>query len=191
MSNPSPCPEQRWAPGVSGNRSGRPQTRFIRKLLREKDEAGAPLREQIVRHLIEVATRWNVIVFGRNMEVASGRDSVEAAKLLLSYDVGKPRDMDEPAITLPPGIETAGRPLLDVIADVYRYRLEQGQLTPSELHRLTEIFISIDKTKLQLVLALLGKSASGKSPEEIRRMIDGDTEPAQPVPATPPAEGQG
>lgn len=81
---------QRWRRGQSGNPSGRASTRFIRRLLAEKDESGKPLREQIVRHLIELATSYTVIHAGRDLELASGRDSVEAAKLLLSYELGKP-----------------------------------------------------------------------------------------------------
>ena len=43
--------------------------------------------------MLEVATSWEVVVRGRGedaMSVASAKDSIEAAKLLYAYDMGKP-----------------------------------------------------------------------------------------------------
>jgi len=61
----------------------------MRKILRERDEGGQNNRERIFRHLIEVATAWTIIHAGKDYDVASGRDSVEAAKLIFGYDLGK------------------------------------------------------------------------------------------------------
>lgn len=50
-------------------------------------------REAIADHLIEVATSWEVVVKGRGddaIPVASAKDSIEAAKVLWAYDMGKP-----------------------------------------------------------------------------------------------------
>jgi hypothetical protein len=50
-------------------------------------------REAIADHLIEVATSWQVVVKGHGekaIEVASAKDSIEAAKVLYAYDMGKP-----------------------------------------------------------------------------------------------------
>lgn len=58
-------------------------------------ETGKTKRQMVAEHLLEVATRWQVLVFGRNLEVASGRDSVEAAKVLFSYVIGKPVSPEE------------------------------------------------------------------------------------------------
>lgn len=44
-------------------------------------------------HLVEVATSWEVVVKGHGddaMPVASAKDSIEAAKVLFAYDMGKP-----------------------------------------------------------------------------------------------------
>jgi hypothetical protein len=179
MANPSPNVATRFRPGQSGNRRGPQQTRFIREILRERDPDGQPMREQIVRHLIEVATRWNVIVLGRDMEVASARDSVEAAKLLLSYDVGKPRDMPDPLVVVPPDVETEGRPLLDIIVDVYRSLLVNGELTEGGLNKLTGMILSVDQAKIALALKLMGKNVAGKDPQEIQALLNGTALPSR------------
>ena len=44
-------------------------------------------------HLVEVATSWEVVVKGHGddaMPIASAKDSIEAAKVLFAYDMGKP-----------------------------------------------------------------------------------------------------
>lgn len=94
MSNPSPSPDTRFG-ACRGNPQGRAPTAWLRRLLNERDPDGRDQREIIARHLIEVASKWEVRVVGRDsdgelLKVASGRDSVEAAKLLMFYDVGKP-----------------------------------------------------------------------------------------------------
>ena len=63
----------------------------MREMMDAKDpETGKTKRQMVAEHLIEVATRWQVLVLGRNLEVASARDSVDAAKLLFAYDLCKP-----------------------------------------------------------------------------------------------------
>jgi len=134
MSNASPSPETRFRPGFSGNLNGRPSVKFIRDILRERDEAGKPWREQIVRHLIEVATRWNVIVLGREMEVASARDSVEAAKLLFGYDVGKPAaSTEEQYLNLAEHFRQISRDQFEVLVKMLGDRLKT--MEPTELAR--------------------------------------------------------
>src|SRR5512143_846156 len=105
MANPNPSPATRFQPRVSGNPGGRPNRRFVSRILREQDPAGLPARERMVRHLVELATSYTVIVAGRDLELASGRDSVEAAKLLLAYDLGTPPKMEKliPAVDIGPG----------------------------------------------------------------------------------------
>ena len=81
--------------GNPNNGGGRTPTAWIRKILGERSETGAERREHILRHLIDVATKWEVRVIGRDsdgelLKVASARDAVEAAKLLMTYDMGKP-----------------------------------------------------------------------------------------------------
>jgi hypothetical protein len=88
-----PSEETQFPKGTSGNPGGRTPARWLRDLLDaayDKSEPGVTKRQKIGEHLIEIATKWEIIHLGRNYEVASGRDAVEAAKLLLSYDMGKP-----------------------------------------------------------------------------------------------------
>ena len=68
-------------------------TRFLcRRLDSLSDDGKSSVNDEILTHLIEVATKWEVIVKGSGdepMPVASARDSVEAAKLLWSYALGR------------------------------------------------------------------------------------------------------
>lgn len=188
MANSNPSPDTRWQPGQSGFRGGRtPRTRWIRTILNEKDDAGHPLREQILRHLIEVATRWEVIVLGRNMEVASGRDSVEAAKLVMAYDLGKPREMETAKVSIPDGCDTS-RSLLDIVADVYRSRLVGGQMGESEFAEMARLMLSVDQVKLALLLKLLGKDTSGKTPDQVLAMLNDHHETAAQIADSSPVD---
>jgi hypothetical protein len=50
-------------------------------------------REAIGRHLIEIASKWKVVVRGHGedaIEVASAGDSIAAAEVLFKYDMGRP-----------------------------------------------------------------------------------------------------
>lgn len=149
--------------------------------------------EKILDHQIEVAQSWEVRVVGRDedgslIKVADGKSSTKAAEFICGLiGLGPLKAGDEP-VRMPPELQTEGRPILDIIADVYRHRLVSGQLSTNELARLTEIFVSADKTNLHLVLALLGKNVAGKTPEDIRRLINGDPKGAE---LEAPKEGQG
>jgi thioredoxin reductase len=62
---------------------------------------GESHRQRIGRHLIEVATKWEVVVKGHGdsaIDVASARDSVAAAQLLYQYDLGRPPLSEEEAL---------------------------------------------------------------------------------------------
>lgn len=95
-------------PGGNPQGNGRPSTAWIRKRLNQpcKTDAERTQREAIFDHLVEIATSWEIRISGRGadgepIEVASGRDAVEAAKLLLAYDLGKPpesRDLESMSI---------------------------------------------------------------------------------------------
>jgi hypothetical protein len=81
----------RWTPERPG--PGRPPTKWLRAKIDEVDpDTGKSKRDLIAEHLIELATSYTVIHMGRDLELASGRDSVEAAKVLFSYVYGKPGD---------------------------------------------------------------------------------------------------
>jgi hypothetical protein len=83
--------------GHSGNPGGRTPAKWLREFLNaasDKSEGGKTRRQEIVEHLYEVATSWEIKQFGEDIKVASGRDSVEAAKILYAYDMGQPSKMD-------------------------------------------------------------------------------------------------
>src|SRR5512141_2220536 len=98
-----PDVETRFRPGERPPAAGKPNREWIRKRLNRygKDGTDADTElEQIIDHQIEVAKSWEVRVIGRDgdgelLKVASGRDSVEAAKLLLAYAKGKPAADDD------------------------------------------------------------------------------------------------
>jgi hypothetical protein len=96
--HPDPSPETRFG-GERANRAnagGRTPTKWLRDLLgaaRDNGPDSRSHREAVFYHLVEVATSWEVVVKGHGddaMPVASAKDSIEAAKVLFAYDMGKP-----------------------------------------------------------------------------------------------------
>ena len=96
--HPDPSPETRFG-GERANRAnagGRTPTKWLRDLLgaaRDQTPGGQTHREEVFYHLLEIATSWEVVIKGRGddaIPVASAKDSIEAAKLLYAYDMGKP-----------------------------------------------------------------------------------------------------
>ena len=158
----------------------------------------------VLAHLYEVATKWQVIVVGHGdepLEVASARDSVEAAKLLLAYDVGVPKKQED-RIELPAGCDQSA-PLLDLAVAIYRHRMISGKMGETEFADMVKAILSVDAAKVALVLKLMGKDST-KSAEDILRMLDRapatepqvdssrDSEPAHDsVPANSPGAGAG
>lgn len=92
----TPPEEHRFKKGSSGNPGGRTPTAWLREFLsaaHDKSDEGKSRRMAIAEHLLEVATSYEVIVKGRGddaMPMASAKDSIEAARLLMAYDMGKP-----------------------------------------------------------------------------------------------------
>jgi hypothetical protein len=85
---------------------GRTPTAWLRtKLTKALKKGDVSAREAIADHLIEVATSWQVIVKGHGenaIEVASAKDSIEAAKVLYAYDMGKPvESLEVNAVNVP------------------------------------------------------------------------------------------
>lgn len=193
MSNFSPSPATRFKPGNSPK--GRPNRAWMRKILAERDsEEGKTEAEKIFRHQLEVAQSWEVRVVGRDgdgelIKVADGKASTKAAEFVFGLVGLRQIGPGEDLVKIPDDIALGNRPLLDVISDLVRYRLVSGKMTENELQKWTSTFLSIDKVKLQLVLALLGKNAQGKTPEEIQAMVDG-VEPAPQVEAAAPPSGE-
>ena len=98
--HPNPSPETRFGGPRApvGNAGGRTPTAWLRdKLAKSLKEGDVSAREAIADHLIEIATSYEVIVKGREdpIPLASAKDSIEAAKILYAYDMGKPIESHE------------------------------------------------------------------------------------------------
>ena len=104
-----PPEETRFEKGKSGNPGGRTPVKWLRELLdaaRDKTPGGVTNRQAIGMHLIEVATSYEVVIKGQGenaIPMASAKDAIAAATLLMAYDMGKP--VDPVAITDPEGNE--------------------------------------------------------------------------------------
>ena len=77
--------------------TGRTRTAWLSQMLDEAANDDGPggntHRQAIGRHLIEVASSWQVVVKGQGenaIPVASAKDSVAAAEVLWKYDMGRP-----------------------------------------------------------------------------------------------------
>lgn len=104
---------------------------WLRQLLSEAahDEGpdGDTHREAIGRHLIEVASKWEVVVKGHGddaMPVANGSASVAAAELLFKYDMGRPPPgSDEWRLALAEHIRKVARDQADLALSVLGNRI--------------------------------------------------------------------
>lgn len=73
----------RFKAGRCPNPGGRPSIAWLKEKVETVDpETGQTKLQEMADHLIEVATKWEVIQRGESMPVASARDSVEACRLL-------------------------------------------------------------------------------------------------------------
>lgn len=91
----TPPEEHRFSKDRQPAANGRTPTKWLRELLsasRDESPGGRSRREEIALHLVEVATSYEVVLKGRSdpIELASAKDSIEAARLLYAYDMGKP-----------------------------------------------------------------------------------------------------
>lgn len=73
----------RFPKGVSPNPGGRPSIAWLREKVEVVDpDTGQTKLQDMADHLIEVATKWEIVRRGEEIPVASARDSVEACRLL-------------------------------------------------------------------------------------------------------------
>lgn len=129
--HPNPSPETRFGAdrGPRPNPGGRTPSKWLRDYLnaaKDGTTGGAARRLAIADHLYEVATSWDVKVKGHGedaISVADAKDSIEAAKLLLSYDMGKPTESIE--IESPNGtMSPTGKTSEEMIRDAERLAKE-------------------------------------------------------------------
>ena len=142
----------------------------------EDPETGKTRRQMVAEHLLEVATRWQVLVFGKSLEVASARDSVEAAKLLFGYCLGSPPKTPN-ALDIAEHIRSVSRDQVEVIKTMLGARL--ATMTPEEIGRV--IAVSEQGDPLRFLKAAQQTLAHAAQ-------VEGDAEPAElPEPKTEPA----
>jgi len=114
----TPPVETRFGKDKQPANPGRTPTAWLRKFLdaaHDKGPEGKTRREAIAEHLFELATSYSVVMKGHGenaLELASGKDSIEAAKLLMQYDMGKPVEAIE--LTSPDGTMSPTR--IDAVA---------------------------------------------------------------------------
>jgi hypothetical protein len=142
---------------------------------------GKSKRQQVAEHLLEIATRWEVRVVGRDsdgelLKVASGNDSVNAAKLLFSYDVGKPQAAEEErALQLAEHLRSVARDQVDVGRTLLGKKLES--MTEQEIATFWKLCDFGIARYLQEAQAHIAGTTDAREPEQI--------------PASPPAEQPG
>lgn len=101
------------------NNGGRTPSKWLHAFLdaaNDTSASGDTRREAIAHHLLSVATSWEVRTKGTGenaIQVADAKAAIEAAKLLMGYDMGKPVDIVElssPDGTMSPAgsLETSG-----------------------------------------------------------------------------------
>jgi hypothetical protein len=109
---------------------------WMRKLLSEATHdpgSGAKThRDAIARHLIDVATHWEIQVRGKDYKVASARDSVAAAALLYQYDMGRPpMGAGEMRLAVANHLQTVAKAAADTILAALGNR--KDKLSPEEI----------------------------------------------------------
>jgi len=179
--NPNPRQENlapRYVPGQSGNPGGRTPSKWLREYLsaaNDKSEDGKTRRLRIAEHLYEVATSWEVVVVGRDnkgelLKVASARDSVAAAALLYSYDMGKPTS--GATIRAPKGVSQHSS-LLDMLMAACRERIASGELNEAELVPLAQLLVGAEKAEAEMIARLMGDKSAGSQVlrERVERVI--------------------
>jgi hypothetical protein len=125
MSNSSPSPATRFG-ALRGNPPARASAKWLREMVDMVDpENGKTKRQMIAEHLLELATSYSVIHMGRKLELASGRDSVEAAKILFAYCYGKPQESTEDrALQLAEHLRSVARDQVDIGRTLLGKKLE-------------------------------------------------------------------
>ena len=156
---------------------GRTPTSYIRRQLNQRGEyfgKTESMRDQIILRLIETATSQEIRIVGRGrdgepIEVADMRAANEAAKILLAYDMGQPPKHEKKigAFQLKPGQD-----LLGAAMDVYRLRLESGEMTDTEFGEMVKILLAIEREKAILFLKALGDKVKGLGDEKVATLMD-------------------
>lgn len=134
MACANPSPETRFG-AIRGNPPGRPSIRWLQEKVEAIDpDTGKTVLQTMADHLIEVATKWEVIQRGESMPVASARDSVEACRLLwqaLSILRKTPPSEEEQVLKLAEHLRGVAKDAADLAIKVLGTRLYS--MDPKEL----------------------------------------------------------
>ena len=129
-------------------------TRFIAKKLEEAMADGRTPNDDILDHMIEVATKWEVIVKEHGdapMPVASAGDSVKAAGLLWSYALGKPTTGGN----IKPPSNLSGT-ALEMLTTAVRSRIASGEVGEGELQGLLSTLLNAERDKALIFIKAMG-----------------------------------
>lgn len=172
----------RWKPGHS---VGRPQTKWLRAKLDEVDEkTGKPKREIIAEHLLELATSYTVMHLGRDLELASGRDSVDAAKILFAYCYGKPPpSVEEQSLHLAEHFRAIARDQFDILVKMLGDRLKT-----MSVDEMAELLAKCDRNPRRFIEA--AKAEMGGAFDEPQQIEASPPEPAAPGDPAPAGQAE-
>jgi hypothetical protein len=141
-------------------------------------DTGKSKRQMVAEHLLEVATRWQVLVLGRNLEVASARDSVDAAKLLFSYDLCKPPGSEEESmLKIAEHLRTVARDHVEIGRQLLGKQAETW--TPEQIRAFWNV---CERDTARFIRAAAEQLAEAKA-------VTVDAQPSQPAIAAPGEAG--
>lgn len=129
-------------------------------------------RNAIFMQLVDVATSLKLLPTtkdGRDVVLVDAKATVEAAKLIMAYDLGTPEYVQR---KLQPAQLKPGQTLLEAAMDVYRMRLESGEMTDTEFSEMVKILLAIEREKAILFLKALGDKVKGLGDEKVATLMD-------------------
>lgn len=146
--------------------NGRTSTAWMRERLNKATRLGdatgdTTLREAIFDHLVEIATSYEVKVIGRDrdgelLKVANTQPAVEAAKLILAYDMGgAPKGVNE--VEVADHLRAVAKQQIDMALGILGNRIYS--IDPNELRR---FFSECSEDPAKFI-------------EKARALVDGDT----------------
>lgn len=150
-----------YKPGDSGNPLGRPSIKWLKEKVEVVDpETGQTKLQEMADHLIEVATKWEIIHRGEEVSVASARDSVEACRLLwqaLSILRKTPPSDEEQVLKLAEHFRQVARDSIDLALKILGERI--NGMKPEEIAAGIKAFSMDPRGFLDAAEERLGKTS--------------------------------
>lgn len=209
MSNPNPSPDTRygavrqnpkmrptakWLHGVLGANLG--TCEFAKRFNAAAREAGAEtVRAALALRLLEIAFTDEVVVVGKDsdgelIKRASGRESVDAIKLLYSYDLGKPpASPDERALALATHFRQVAKDAAEIVLAALGSRKEK--MEPAEVAAfIAQVGVNTGQYLQQADAVIGGPGEAASAPEALQESSSNEpglTWVKEPANAGPPS----